>query len=196
MKRGVLLSGGIDSICLTYHLRPQIAYTVDYGQNSAEREISVSKMVCQTLKIKHEIIRVNCKSLGTGNLVKENSLKVSPSGEWWPFRNQLLITLCLMKAISQDIQELHLASVKSDSFHKDGTKEFYQYINTLTSFQEGNISIKCGTTELNSHELAQKYNVPMDLILMSHSCHLSNIACGNCSGCLKQIRVRQELKVE
>lgn len=196
MKKGMLLSGGVDSICLAYSLRPQIAYTVDYGQNSAEREVYVSKLICDKLNIEHEIIRVDCKSLGSGNLINEDSLKVSPSDEWWPYRNQLLVTLSLMKAIKDNVTEIHLASVKSDSFHKDGTEEFYRLINNLTRYQEGNIKIICNTVGLYSHELAIKYKVPNELILLAHSCHLSNISCGSCSGCHKQIKVRQELNIE
>jgi 7-cyano-7-deazaguanine synthase len=196
IKKAVLLSGGIDSICLTYGLKPDIAYTINYGQNVASREIIVSKFICEQLNIEHKVIEVNCSQLGTGDLVNKNSLSVSPSEEWWPFRNQLLVTLCLMQAISDDVNEIHLASVKSDFFHKDGTREFYKLINDLTFYQEGNIKIKCETLDFYSHELAIKYNVPLHLLSIAHSCHLSNTACGYCSGCLKQIRVRQELNIE
>ncbi|UMB53936.1 7-cyano-7-deazaguanine synthase [Lutibacter sp. A64] len=196
IKKSILLSGGIDSICLAYHLKPEVAYTIDYGQNSAEREIYVSKLICHILKIRHEVIRVNCKSLGSGNLINENSIEESPSEEWWPYRNQLLITLCLMKAINDKVGEIHLASVKSDSFHKDGTEEFYKMCNDLSMYQEGGIKIISNTVKYFSHELAVQYNVPKELILLAHSCHMSNIACGKCSGCLKQMRVRQELNIE
>jgi len=196
MKKGVLLSGGVDSICLTYHLKPDIAYTVDYGQNSAKKEIEVSKRVCSILNIEHKIISVNCKNLGSGILVNKDSLKDSPSSEWWPYRNQLLVTLSLMQAIKDNVNKLFLASVKSDSFHKDGTKKFYSLINELVRFQEGQISIECITLDYFSHELATKFNVPNELLLLAHSCHISNMACGTCSGCQKQIKVRQELGLE
>lgn len=196
IKKGVLLSGGIDSICLTYGIKPEIAYTIDYGQTVAEREIYVSKYICEELNIEHRIIKVNCKSLGSGTLANSKNLTLSPSDEWWPYRNQLIITLALMQGIKDEINELHLGTVKSDEFHKDGTKEFYNYINKLVSYQEGNISIKCETTDFYSHELAIKYNVPLELLTIAHSCHISNIACGKCSGCLKQMRVRFELKIE
>lgn len=196
IKKGVLLSGGNDSICLTYGIKPEIAYTIDYGQTVAEREIYVSKYVCEELNIKHKIIKVDCKSLGSGTLANSENLSFSPSEEWWPYRNQLIITLALMQAIKDNIKELHLATVKSDEFHKDGTKQFYEYINKLVSFQEGEISIKCETNEFYSHELAKKYNVPLELLSIAHSCHISNTACGKCSGCIKQMRVRFELNIE
>lgn len=196
IKRGVLLSGGIDSICLAYGIKPKIAYTIDYGQVVAEREIYVSQYICKELKIEHKIIRVDCKSLGSGTLANSKNLSLSPSDEWWPYRNQLIITLALMQGIKDQINELHLATVKSDEFHKDGTKQFYEYINRLVSFQEGNVSIICETNDFYSHELATKYNVPLELLTIAHSCHVSNIACGKCSGCIKQMRVRFELNIE
>jgi len=196
IKKAVLLSGGIDSICLTYGLRPDIAYTINYGQVAAEREIYVSIYICNFLNIEHKIIDVNCRHLGSGNLANENKLNISPSEEWWPYRNQLLITLALMQAIKDEVKEIHLASVKSDSFHTDGTREFYNLINNLVYYQEGNIKIKCETIDLYSHELAKKCSIPLDLLSLAHSCHVSNIACGKCSGCTKQQRVRFELNME
>jgi 7-cyano-7-deazaguanine synthase len=121
---------------------------------------------------------------------------ISPSQEWWPFRNQLLVTLASMQSIKDSVSIIYLASVKSDDFHKDGTKEFYKFINNLVTYQEGNINIICPTLEYYSHELVQEYNVPLDLITMAHSCHISNLSCGKCSGCRKQLRVRHELGIE
>jgi 7-cyano-7-deazaguanine synthase len=66
IKKAILLSGGIDSICLTYYLKPDIAYTIDYGQVPAEREIYVSNFICKNLGIQHKVISVDCKSLGSG----------------------------------------------------------------------------------------------------------------------------------
>ncbi|AZA57708.1 MULTISPECIES: 7-cyano-7-deazaguanine synthase [Chryseobacterium] len=196
VKKAVLLSGGIDSICLTYGIRPSIAYTVDYGQVVAEREIYVSTYICKSLNIEHKVIKVDCKNLGSGDLANQQSLDLSPSAEWWPYRNQLIITLSLMQAIKDNVSELHLATVKSDGFHTDGTHEFYKLINELSTYQEGNIKVLCETIDFYSHELAEKYNVPLNLLTLAHSCHKSNIACGTCSGCIKQQRVRYELKIE
>ncbi|OOG75443.1 7-cyano-7-deazaguanine synthase [Flavobacterium sp. A45] len=196
LKKGILLSGGIDSICLAYGIKPEIAYTIDYGQTVAKREIYVSQYICKELNIEHKVISVDCKSLGSGTLANSKNLIFSPSDEWWPYRNQLIITLALMQGIKDGINELHLATVKSDGFHKDGTAKFYEYINKLVAYQEGKISIRCETNNLFSHELAIKYSVPVELLSIAHSCHVSNIACGNCSGCIKQMRVRFELKID
>jgi 7-cyano-7-deazaguanine synthase len=196
LKRAILLSGGIDSISLAYNLRPDIAYTIDYGHTVAEREIYVSDYICKVLNIKHRVIKVDCKSLGSGTLVNKENIEISPSEEWWPFRNQLLITLSAMQAINDGVSEIYLASVKSDKFHKDGTNKFYDLINETVTYQEGNINILCPTLELYSHQLVQNFNVPIELISIAHSCHISNLACGKCSGCTKQLRVKYEIGLE
>ncbi|MBL7799844.1 MAG: 7-cyano-7-deazaguanine synthase [Chitinophagales bacterium] len=196
IKKAVLLSGGIDSICLTYGIRPDIAYTIDYGQTVAERELFVSEYICKELGILHKSIKVDCKSLGSGTMANSANLALSPSDEWWPFRNQLLVTLACMQGIKDGVKEVYLASVKSDSFHRDGTEEFYDIMDRLIKYQEGFINIKCPTLNLYSHEIALLYNVPIELLTIAHSCHISNIACGKCSGCLKQLKVRHELKIE
>jgi len=196
LKKAILLSGGIDSISLAYKLKPEIAYTIDYGQTVAPREIYVSEYICRELDIEHKIITVNCASLGSGTLVNKKNIEISPSEEWWPFRNQLLITLSSMQAIKDGVSDIYLASVKSDNFHSDGTRKFYDLINETVSFQEGNIKISCPTLELYSHDLVLNFNVPLELISIAHSCHISNLACGKCSGCIKQLKVKYEIGLE
>src|SRR5690242_14032680 len=101
--KAILLSGGLDSIALAYWLRPQIAVTIDYGQRSAQAEITAATAVCEVLNIRHELIQVDCSALGRGSLVNDAPVSNSPSPEWWPFRNQLLITLALMRLVDSGV---------------------------------------------------------------------------------------------
>lgn len=195
MNKAILLSGGMDSIALAYLLKPEIAFTIDYGQKPAKKEISVSKKICEIIGMLHVVITVDCNHLGSGDLSSNGSLDISPSNEWWPYRNQLLVTLACMKAISMDVNELVLGSVKTDNFHQDGTKEFYKRLNDLIYYQEGQIKIDCPAISLSSAELIATSKVPFDILLWAHSCHTSNIACGACPGCLKHLRVRQDLGI-
>lgn len=196
MMKAILLSGGMDSIALTYWQRPAYAFTIDYGQLAAEGEIKAASIVCHTLNIEHIIIRIDCSSIGSGIMAGKNNLAVSPGSEWWPFRNQLLITLTVMKAIHYNISELMVASVKCDHFHKDGTKKFYEMINNTVAFQEGSININVPAIEMSTVELIKKSRIPLEVLLWAHSCHTSNVACGYCPGCLKHLRVKQDLKID
>jgi 7-cyano-7-deazaguanine synthase len=184
----LLLSGGIDSLCAAYLIRPDQAITIKYGQSSETTEARVSARICSELNIIHHIIDVNCRDLGCGDLVGRDSIIESPSSEWWPFRNQLLLTLAGMKALSLGIRSLVTASVSCDDFHKDGTAEFYQLSNNLMALQEGNIRVEAPFLSLTSAQLVQKSRIPKSLLLFAHSCHKSNIPCNNCRGCNKYFR--------
>ncbi|MGB3107767.1 7-cyano-7-deazaguanine synthase [Sphingobacterium siyangense] len=193
MNKGILLSGGIDSIALAYLIKPKHAFTIDYGQLPALAEIRSSAAVCIALNIQHHIISVDCSSLGSGDLLNQNAISNSPSPEWWPYRNQLLITLAAMKAISLNVSELMLASVKSDGFHKDGTQDFYTLIDKVMHYQEGGLRITCPAVEMTSSELVKSSKVPDNLLHWAHSCHKSNTPCGQCRGCNKYLQVMYEI---
>ncbi len=194
MSKAILLSGGLDSIALAYWKRPSIAFTINYGQRPAQAEIQASKIICSLLKIEQHIIEIDCSKLGSGDLLKTSSIKIAPSTEWWPYRNQLLITLACMKAVSLNIKELMLGSVLSDGFHKDGTETFYNLIDTLMQYQEGTIAISSPANNLSSEKLILESNVPPEILFYAHSCHTNNIPCGHCRGCFKYIDVIQNLE--
>lgn len=194
MKSAILLSGGMDSIALAYWKKPSIAITVDYGQLPAESEIRTSSIVSDLMNIEHHIVRVDCRSLGSGDLVDEESSVNSPSTEWWPYRNQLLVTLGAMKGMALGVSEIMLASVKSDNFHKDGTAEFYHKINDVVMCQEGKIKISCPSIHLSTVELIKESKIPKELLLWAFSCHKSSAnACGRCRGCNKYYNVIREM---
>jgi 7-cyano-7-deazaguanine synthase len=193
MHKGILLSGGIDSISLAYWKRPQYAFTINYGQKPAQTEIRVSKTICDLLNIQQIIIDVDCQKLGSGDLVNKNALKLAPSKEWWPYRNQLLATLSCMKAVGMGIEEIMIASVRSDGFHKDGTSEFFNLLNSLVVFQEGNLKISAPAIHLTSKELVIQSRIPAEILYYAHSCHTNNIPCGHCGGCYKYVEVIKSL---
>lgn len=196
MKTAVLLSGGIDSIALAYWQRPDIAYTINYGQKSFYGELRAAEAVASELSICHKIISVDCGELGSGDLAGNAPCSIAPVPEWWPFRNQLLSTLAAMKAIQDEVGLLMLGSVRTDSAHLDGTKEFYQRLNDLVIFQEGNIHIESPAIRMTSAELVRISEVPISLLGWAHSCHVAAYACGICRGCNKHREVMVELGYE
>jgi len=193
MSKAILLSGGIDSIALTYWKRPEFAFTINYGQSPALAELEASKIICEKLNINHLIIDVDCSKLGSGDLLRAKPADIAPSTEWWPYRNQLLVTLASMKAIVLGIDELIVGSVLSDGFHKDGTANFYSLLDNLMQYQEGNLAIIAPAISLTSSELVIKSGISSDLLFYAHSCHTNDIPCGHCRGCNKYIEVIQQL---
>jgi 7-cyano-7-deazaguanine synthase len=193
MSNAILLSGGIDSIALAYWKRPDFAFTVNYGQSPAVAEQEASMKVCEALGIEHIIIDADCSKLGSGDLLKSEALSIAPSSEWWPYRNQLLVTLACMKAIQLNVTNVLVGSVSSDGFHKDGTATFYSLLNSLVQFQEGSLVIEAPAVELSSVDLVLNSGVVPEILYYAHSCHKENIPCSHCRGCYKYIDVIQKL---
>lgn len=196
MKTAILLSGGMDSIALAFWKRPEVAITIDYGQLCAAGEIQAASVVARKLGITHEIITVDCRPLGSGDLAGKPQLEIAPVSEWYPFRNQLLLTLAGIKAISLGVNHLIFGSVKTDSFHKDGSAEFFEKITDVFSFQEGNITVSAPAIKLTTVELVGVSKIPRSILFWAHSCHVSDFACGHCRGCAKYYSVMRELGYE
>lgn len=194
-KRGILLSGGMDSMALAYWKKPDLAFTIDYGQKCAKAEIAASTRFSQMMGMDHHVIQIDCSSLGSGSLSGNAAIEVAPSEEWWPYRNQLLVTLACMKGISLGLSILYVGSVKSDGFHKDGTPEFYSRLSRLMEYQEGGITVEMPAADMNTLELIEASGIPIEMLLWSHSCHTSNTPCMQCSGCMKNYAIREKLGI-
>lgn len=185
----LLLSGGIDSATLAYSLRPDLTVTVDYGQECAEAEIQASAQIAEQLKLSHEVIEVDCSELGTGTMAGGNQLEIAATPEWWPYRNQLLITLTAMEVVPRGANRLVLGAVGDDGDHADGREKFFDLMDGLLTFQEGNLNVEVPAIDQTSLELVKEVQPPESLLGWTHSCTASTAACGNCSSCKKRQRV-------
>lgn len=196
MKRALLLSGGMDSLALAWWKRPELAITLNYGQLAAEAEVAASRTICKHLNIEHHIVSIDCSSLGSGDMAGANADAHAPASDWWPYRNQMLITLAAMKAIGLGAKVLYLGTVSSDGSHKDGTPEFIEAISDLLAIQEGELKVEAPAIMLSTAELVRTSGVPFNYLSWAHSCHKSNVLCGNCRGCNKYFEVWKELDHE
>ncbi len=190
---GLLLSGGLDSTALAYMCKPDIAFNINYGQRAAKAEKKAAKAVCDTLGINLVAINIDCSELGSGDLTGKSAVDLAPESDWWPFRNQLLITLCAMKAVEFGCSKILIGTVKSDQYHTDGTPEFVKNISQLMSIQEGGIKVEAPAINVTAVELIRNSDIPFDLLAWSHSCHKANLPCANCRGCNKHYSTLNEL---
>lgn len=117
----------------------------------------------------------------------------APASDWWPYRNQLLVTLVAMKAIGLGVTTLLIGTVRSDDSHRDGTPEFVNAVSALLALQEGGMTLNAPAIELSTTELARLSDVPPGVLAWAHSCHKADVACGNCRGCNKYFEVLREL---
>lgn len=197
LKTGLLLSGGMDSTAIAWWKRPEWAVTVDYGQRAAAAEKLAAAQVCKELGIEHEVISVDCSMLGSGDMAYVDPDSHATTSDWWPYRNQLIITLACMRAIARDVTTLYIGTVKSDGeSHRDGTPEFISRMDALTVCQEVGLRVVAPAIEFSTVELVRTSGVPSGLLAWAHSCHKAEIACGNCRGCNKYLETFAELHSE
>jgi 7-cyano-7-deazaguanine synthase len=187
--KALLLSGGVDSTALAHWLRPDIALTIDYGQVVALAEIEASKAICAALGIPHRVLRINCHAIAAGQLADKPASKLSNVEDWWPYRNQLLITFAAAFFANEGLSELIIGTVKSDKIHRDGTAKFISSINRLLRLQEGCVSVVAPAILLTSEELLRKSTLPDEVLGWTFSCHTSPHPCGQCRGCAKRNKV-------
>ena len=193
MRTALLLSGGMESVAIAWWRRPDIAITIDYGQLPAEAEIRAAGAVAATLGIGHYIVRCDLSVLGSGDMAGRAALAMAPVPEWWPFRNQMLLTVAAMKTVSLGVERLLIGCLSTDRQHADGTEAFIAAMNRVFSVQEGGLVVEAPAITLTAEELIQQSGIPFETLAWAHSCHRANEACGNCRGCLKHYGTMQAL---
>jgi 7-cyano-7-deazaguanine synthase len=192
-RRALLLSGGMDSIALAWAIRPEIAITIDYGQLSARGEIRAATAVCEALQLAHRVLKVDCRDLGSGDMAGSEVSPVAPVREWWPYRNQLLITLAAAAALQEGVTVIVLGTVATDIVHVDGRVEFFDAMHKVLKMQEGGLELEVPAIHETTTALCQRVSVPFELLAWAHSCHVSEYACGLCRGCNKHRETMREL---
>jgi 7-cyano-7-deazaguanine synthase len=183
----------MDSTALAYWCKPSRAFTIDYGQAPVLGEIRAASAITAYLGIQHEIIRCDVSSLGSGDMAGSPALDIAPVPEWWPFRNQFLITVAAMRAVAVGVQRLIIGCLKTDAQHADGSAAFVTQMASLLASQEGSLSLEAPAIELTASELLQRSDVPAEVLAWAHSCHASEFACGLCRGCRKHYQTLAEL---
>lgn len=189
----LLLSGGMDSIALAFWLRPTIVLTIDYGQKSALGELRASSAVAGALGLRHDVVRMDAHALGSGDLAGTAPHAMAPVPEWWPFRNQFLITIAAARAVGHGCRRILIGTVSTDHAHADGSEAFITTTDALLALQEGAIRLQAPALHMTSLDLIRQSSVPTELLAWAHSCHRSDLACGACRGCHKYLEIRTVL---
>lgn len=193
MRTALLLSGGMDSTALAAWRRPDVAITIDYGQRPAEGEKRAAGAVAAALAIEHHVVTADLSALGSGDLAGSRALAIASVPEWWPFRNQMLVTLAAMKGAALGIEELMIGVLKTDGTHADGRLEFITTLDALLRLQEGGMCLTAPAIGLTAQELIRASGATPELLAWSHSCHTSDYACGTCRGCRKHYETWADL---
>jgi 7-cyano-7-deazaguanine synthase len=183
----LLLSGGLDSSAVAAWKRPEQCLFVDYGQHPATGEKRSAKVIAEKLGLVFSTIRADCSEVGSGLMIRREQVAAAPSPEWWPFRNQLLLTLAAAHAINRGFDSVMIGTVAEDGpRHSDGTAIFLEAMNALLAIQEGHIAVEAPALGLTTVQLLRTSGISDQMIGWTHSCHLSGRACGGCPGCRKR----------
>ncbi len=183
----LLLSGGMDSTALAALQRPIGALFIDYGQRSAPGERLAAAAVGSALEVTVHSLRIDCSPVGAGLLVGDERPPYAPSPEWWPYRNQLLVTLAASWGLPRGFQSIVIGSVRGDGErHLDGTQGFYESLDRLVSMQEGGMNVVAPALGVTTADLVNESGISDQVLVMTHSCDVSPIACGFCPSCEKR----------
>ncbi len=101
--------------------------------------------------------------------------------EFWPYRNQMLVTLAAMFLMPQGVKEIMVGSVSTDR-HADGRAPFYRALDRTISLQEGHLHVTAPARKYSTPKLLKISGFPYDLIGLTFSCHVYEYACGQCNG--------------
>jgi 7-cyano-7-deazaguanine synthase len=189
----LLLSGGIDSAAIAAWLRPALCVTIDDGQRAANAEIQASAQICKDLGLRHETLSARIPQLGAGDMSGGETSKHSAHSEFWPFRNQYLITLAAMSAMAYQCDRVLIGTVVTDQRHLDGSPAFTENLDRLLALQEGGVRLYTPAASMTTAGLVHRSQISASVLGGSHSCHTGNVACGRCRGCQKHSEVMEEL---
>lgn len=189
----LLFSGGIESTCLAFTSRPDLLLTIDYGQVCAEGEIRASSYIAAELGLRHEILHAPLNKFGAGDLAGTKSAVSGEATEYWPFRNQMLITLSAMRYEREGLEEIMIGTVISDEVHADGCPDFVDAISRCLSAQNPKLRVVAPALGMTAQQLVESSKIPFDLLGWTFSCHLAKVACGRCRGCNKSLDLLRAL---
>lgn len=189
MSQVLLLSGGVDSACIAAWKRPDHCLGIDYGQKAAIAERRAATAISTHLGLSFTHIQVDASVVG-GGLMARRPAMTGRTPEWWPYRNQLLITLAAAWTIAHGHHEVLAGTVAGDGDrHADGRQQFYDAMNTLLQMQEGGLTVSAPAIGLTTADLIVASAVDDATLGWTHSCHTGDIPCGACPGCTKRAEV-------
>jgi 7-cyano-7-deazaguanine synthase len=184
--RVLLLTGGLDSTALAWMLKSERALFVNYGQRPAKGEERAARAVADALGITLDIRHVDLSAFGHGTMSETGVALPSARGtpEFWPYRNQMLITLAAMTYAAEPLREILIGTVAGDDAHPDGHPDFLEAIDRVVSQQSG-VRVVAPALGMTTLDVVRKAAVPRSILGWTFSCHTGEWACGSCRGCTK-----------
>lgn len=204
MKRTlVILSGGLDSTVLAYHLKKDFvtelvgAVSVNYGQAHL-RELECASRTCAALGIPHYLIDIE----SFGAMLKTNALTGGselPHGHYEaasmkatvvPNRNMILIALAIGVAIEVEADSVAYGAHAGDhAVYPDCREEFAVAMNAVAQLCDYKpIELLRPFISLTKQDIVTQGETLGVDFLSTHSCYQGGkVACGRCGTCVERL---------
>ncbi len=153
----------------------------------APGEERAATSIARELQLPLDVRHVGLKAMGHGAMAGGKSLNPK-APEFWPYRNQMLITLASMAYADQALLTVMIGSVLGDDVHPDGSPAFRDAMNAVLSTQ-GGAGLEAPAADFSTEELVAHSEVPMSVLGWTFSCHTGEWSCGQCRGCVKHEQV-------
>lgn len=196
----ILLSGGLDSLVAlgfskkhtNYNVK--LALTFDYGQKSAEQEITTSANICKYYGIEHKVIKLDwLKEITKTALVSQSDIpsedlhtKSSAEAVWVPNRNALFLNIAASFCDSFGFEHILYGANKEEAgTFPDNTEEFRaqasELFKTSTLVHPTVIAPLINYSKDDIVRIAVEDKMPLELV---RSCYNSGVKhCGKCESC-------------
>ncbi len=210
-KAIVVLSGGLDSTILLYHViknlnRDVTALSFEYGQRH-HRELQFALKHCSLLNIPHRLMKINLPASSKCSLLNTNIdvphikdvLGDPQPNTYVPNRNMMFLSMAASVAEIEEAEEVYYGAAEIDthSGNWDCSLSFLHQMNQILSLNRRKpISIVAPFIELskvNIIKLGDSLQVPF---AYTHTCYRGeDKACGKCSSCSSRIKGFLDAKI-
>ena len=212
----VPFSGGIDSTVLLHHAvksgisSPRHSHMIPfdevhaisfhYGQRHS-RELISAEYIAEKLGVNHKLIRLDFfKDINTSSLTNpeievaktRDVLGDAQTVNYVPFRNQMMLSICCAIAESLEANTVYhgAAQVDTQAGYWDGSNEFLEAINSLTSLnRKHRIKVEAPLIEKSKKEII-RWGIMLDVDFgHTWTCYEGKEkACGVCTACSSRLQ--------
>ncbi len=199
----LLLSGGMDSTTLLFHLRqtapntPLHTISIDYGQRHRIELDFAARLSDLAGAASHRVLPLDLTSIG-GSPLTDPDLRIPASADdeqittVVPFRNMLFVTLASACGETLGARDLYLSPVRDDyDAYRDCRREFYDSLEgtlRLGATRETDFRIHTpfvDHTKVDVVAMGLQLEVPYEL---THTCYEGRRpACGICDACVERM---------
>jgi 7-cyano-7-deazaguanine synthase len=196
----VILSGGMDSGTLLYHVLSKgyevKAFSVNYGQRHA-KELEYAKKLCGKLNVPHTVFSLPLAEIARGSSLMENDIPV-PHGHYAeetmkqtvvPNRNMILISLAISCAISEKAEKVFYGAHAGDhAIYPDCRPEFAQKLGEAVKICDWfPVTLEAPFINLTKGEIARMGKLLGADYSLTWTCYEGKeTPCGKCGSCVER----------